>query len=414
MNKDNVVLTRTPHNPSLRFDSFLSNSAWEEYELQDISDIKRGNGLNKASVVEGGVNSCILYGELFTKYNTVITKVISSTNDIATMRSKKGDILMPTSDVTPKGLAKASAIMVDDVILGSDMNVIRVNKEIVDPVFISYAINHFPKKIIDKVSGSTVKHIYAKDLRDIKYYFPSLPEQKKIAEFFSALDERITLQAEKVALLKEHKKGVQQKIFNRELVFTDDNGDAYPEWEEKKLGEVANVVGGGTPSTGNSKFWDGDINWFSPTEVGKNKYLHESERKITQDGLKASSAKIHPAGTVLLTTRASLGRMGILQKEASTNQGFQSLLPKEVTISEFLYYLQPQIERYCDVKASGSTFREISGKEISKMPLLLPSLPEQEKITELLSALDKQIELNEDKLELLKEQKNGYLQGIFG
>jgi type I restriction enzyme S subunit len=228
------------------------------------------------------------------------------------------------------------------------------------------------------------------------------------------LDERIALTADKVKLLKEQKQGYLQRVFAHEMVFTDDNGDKYPEWEQKKLGEVAEIIGGGTPSTGEPSYWDGDINWFSPTDVGKSKYLNESTRKITEAGLKNSSAKIHPVGTVLLTTRASLGRMGILRSEAATNQGFQSLLPRDNTTSEFLYYLQPQIETYCDVKASGSTFKEISGKEIAKMPVKLPSLPEQHKIAEFFSALDERIELTENKLTLLKEQKKGYLQGIFG
>ena len=198
------------------------------------------------------------------------------------------------------------------------------------------------------------------------------------------------------------------------LRFKDGNGEPYPRWNKYTLGEVAELVGGGTPSTADSNFWGGEVQWFTPSEI-KSKKAVQSKRTITAAGLKASSAKPLPKGTVLLTTRATLGEMAILDTEGSTtNQGFQSLIPREEVItSEFLYYLQAQIRRFCETHASGSTFREISKKSLSTMELLLPSLSEQRKIAEFFSLLDERISKQEAKVALLQKQKRGYMQRIF-
>ena len=100
-------------------------------------------------------------------------------------------------------------------------------------------------------------------------------------------------------------------------------------WEQRKLGEVSQIVGGGTPSTGIPEYWDGDIDWYSPVEIGEEIFVSCSQRKITQLGLEKSSAKILPEGTVLFTSRAGIGNTAILEKEGCTNQGFQSIVPKD-------------------------------------------------------------------------------------
>ena len=115
-------------------------------------------------------------------------------------------------------------------------------------------------------------------------------------------------------------------------------------WSNKKIKELADVIGGGTPSTNIEEYWDGNINWFTPSEVGQSKYVSESERKITKEGLNKSSAKLLPKNTILLTTRATIGRVSITNTEATTNQGFQSMICKTVDFN-FLYYLIQTLEK---------------------------------------------------------------------
>lgn len=160
------------------------------------------------------------------------------------------------------------------------------------------------------------------------------------------------------------------------------------DWEVKTLGDIAFVLGGGTPSTNINSYWNGDINWFTPTEIGSKKYSHESIRKLTKLGFENSSAKILPVGTILLTSRAGIGDISMLMNEGCTNQGFQSLVPKKDVYNEFLYYLVATLKSTLIQNASGSTFLEISPNKVKSIEIALPSLVEQTSIATALSDAD--------------------------
>ena len=186
------------------------------------------------------------------------------------------------------------------------------------------------------------------------------------------------------------------------------------EWQEVKLEDVSEIIGGGTPNTSISAFWNGDIDWYSPTEIGNKIYISQSEKKITQLGLSKSSAKILPIGTVLYTSRAGIGNTAILAKEATTNQGFQSIVPKQDRLnSYFLYSRTKELKRYGEAKGGGSTFKEISGKQLAQMPIFLPALSEQTQIGEFFKKLDDLIQTQQKKLEKTKTLKSAYLAEMF-
>ncbi|WP_164868149.1 restriction endonuclease subunit S [Helicobacter pylori] len=159
-------------------------------------------------------------------------------------------------------------------------------------------------------------------------------------------------------------------------------------WQKVRLGDIAEIIGGGTPSTQITSFWNGSINWFTPTEIGITKYVYKSQRTITPLGLKKSSAKLLPIGTILLTSRASIGDCAILKMVATTNQGFQSLIPLEKINNEFLYYLMLTLKNKLLKLASGSTFLEVSPNKIKNLLIPLPPLNEQIAIANILSDLD--------------------------
>jgi hypothetical protein len=168
-------------------------------------------------------------------------------------------------------------------------------------------------------------------------------------------------------------------------------------WEQRKLGEVANVVGGGTPSTGVTEYWDGDINWFAPAELSGQRYASQSVKKITRAGLESCSAKMLAPGTVLFTSRAGIGTTAILSEPACTNQGFQSIVPHEGQLdSYFVYSMTPQLKKYGETKGAGSTFVEVSGKQMSAMPIMLPKIfDEQKAIGGFFQSLDDTIVLHQ-------------------
>lgn len=186
------------------------------------------------------------------------------------------------------------------------------------------------------------------------------------------------------------------------------------EWKEDSLGNYSHIIGGGTPSTSNDKYWNGTINWFSPIEIGENKYVSNSAKKISDIGLKKSSAKILPKGSLLFTSRAGIGKTAILLKESCTNQGFQSIVPADGKLDiEFLYAISYKLKNYGNKMGSGSTFIEVSGKTMSKMKLKLPNFNEQKKIGDFFEKQDKLIELQTQKVNQLKKLKRGYLQKMF-
>ncbi|WP_219601422.1 restriction endonuclease subunit S, partial [Vibrio parahaemolyticus] len=186
-------------------------------------------------------------------------------------------------------------------------------------------------------------------------------------------------------------------------------------WDKKELGtDVADIIGGGTPSTSISEFWNGDIDWYSPTEIGDNVYAEGSQKKITALGLKSSSAKILPAGrTVLFTSRAGIGDMAILARSGATNQGFQSFVIKEGFSPYFIYSSGKQIKEFALKHASGSTFLEISGKQLGRMEILIPCEKEQATIGNYFQKLDSLINQHQQKHDKLSSLKKAMLEKMF-
>ncbi|CAH1855435.1 restriction endonuclease subunit S [Convivina intestini] len=185
-------------------------------------------------------------------------------------------------------------------------------------------------------------------------------------------------------------------------------------WQKRKLGEVARIVGGGTPSTKNQEFWNGDIDWYSPAEINTQIYVNKSQKTITELGLKKSSAQLLPKGTVLFTSRAGIGKTAILSREGTTNQGFQSIIPTLNQLNNYFIFSQTyKLKHYGEINGAGSTFVEVSGKQMAKMPLHVPSITEQTQIGTLFQSLDNLITVNQRKVEKYQTLKKALLQRMF-
>lgn len=184
------------------------------------------------------------------------------------------------------------------------------------------------------------------------------------------------------------------------------------EWEEERFGDISEIVGGGTPSTAVEKYWGGNIQWFTPTEI-KSKYISSSKKTITKVGLDRSSAKLLPKGTLLFSSRATIGEIGIASKECTTNQGFQSFVVSQNNEPDFLYNWIIKNKKEFIRRASGSTFLEIGKSEIKKIKINIPQRTEQEKIATFLTAVDNKIEQLNKKQDLLKKYKKSLMQKLF-
>ncbi|EJD6498781.1 restriction endonuclease subunit S [Providencia rettgeri] len=254
-------------------------------------------------------------------------------------------------------------------------------------------------------------------INNIPVYATKELEQATIGNYFQKLDVLINQHQQKHDKLSTLKKAMLEKMFPKQ-------GETIPEirfkgfsgaWEEKELGtDVAEIIGGGTPSTSISEFWNGDIDWYSPTEIGNNVYAEGSQKKITALGLKNSSAKILPAGnTVLFTSRAGIGDMAILAKPGATNQGFQSFIVKDGFSPYFIYSAGKQIKEFALKHASGSTFLEISGKQLGCMVILIPNFEEQTAIGNYFQKLDTLINQHQQQITKLNNIKQACLSKMF-
>jgi type I restriction enzyme S subunit len=186
---------------------------WEEKRLGDVATFLKGKGLPKSALSESGIEPCIHYGELFTKYPETITRVISSTDAVNGMfRSAANDVLMPTSDVTPRGLAKASCITFDDVILGGDILVIRSDVKLVHGSYLSLVIRFEETQVLQLVTGTTVYHLYGSDMKKFRFRLPSLPEQKAIAQALSDIDAELAALEQRRDKTRELKQAMMQEL----------------------------------------------------------------------------------------------------------------------------------------------------------------------------------------------------------
>ena len=200
----------------LRFmdDDGAAFPVWENHKLGDVAIFLKGKGVAKKDIVEDGERECIRYGELYTDYGEVISKIKSRTNQSMTnsILSLSHDVLIPSSGETAIDISKASCVLSDGVILGGDLNIIR--SKVIDGMFLSYYINSQKKyEIAQMAQGNSVVHLYAKQLAKIEILCPCKKEQTKIANFLSALDNKIAVKKAELDKLKTWKQGLLQQLF---------------------------------------------------------------------------------------------------------------------------------------------------------------------------------------------------------
>jgi len=256
--------------PTLRFPEFKGE--WEKKKLGEVGKFSKGKGISKADIIEDGKTECIRYGELYTQYGETINEIKSKTNiDVKDLiLSEANDVIIPASGETQIDIATASCVLRKGIALGGDLNIIKTKSE---GVFLSYYLNSRKKfEIANLAQGISVVHLYSSQLATLSLNLPTLPEQTRIANFLTAVDEKIQALKKKKGLLEAYKKGVMQRLFLselgyegleddrimdsndaeknptilkskkskfRQLRFKDENGQAFADWEVKKLGEVA-------------------------------------------------------------------------------------------------------------------------------------------------------------------------------
>ena len=269
----------------------------------------------------------------------------------------------------------------EKVCLGQRTVLIRPNQEKVNPAFLTYFLLA-PKQqynLLSTANGATVAHVNLPTIRNLKIDLPELPAQHRIASILSRYDSLIENYQKQIKLLEEAAQRLYKEWFvdlhfpghkNTKIV------DGVPEgWEKKKISDVCETVGGGTPSTKVPAYYKGGrIKWVTPTDITRNNCicLLDTDKKITEEGLRNSSTKMVPAGTILMTSRASVGYFGIADFEVCTNQGFISCIPIPNMQMYLLFNLMSRVDEIRQ-KAGGSTYLEISKSVFRNFDIVCPS-----------------------------------------
>jgi|APSaa5957512535_1039671.scaffolds.fasta_scaffold68526_2 type I restriction enzyme S subunit len=373
--------------PQLRFPEF--SDAWEEKNVGDVLTI--GSGRDYKHLNNGDIP---VYGT--GGYMTSVDSFLYDGESVCIGR--KGTIDKP--------------VLIDGKFWTVDT--LFYTHSFVDllPKFLFPLFKRINWKKYNEASG--VPSLSKSTIEKIKLSLPTKPEQQKIAAFLTTVDSKIEQLSKKQELLGSWKKGLMQQIFSQATRFKADDGCDFPDWEERKLGNLTKVVVGGTPSTSNESYWNnGSIPWLSSGGINDGNVIKAS-KLITQEGLDNSSAKLMPKGTTLLAmTGATLGRVGYLLIETSGNQSVAGLIPNHNFYSKFLFYTLFKNKQTILSMAGGAAQAGINKATIESFKFKFPIVEEQTKIANFLSSIDTKIEQVGKQLIESKQFKKALLQQMF-
>jgi type I restriction enzyme S subunit len=293
---------------------------------------------------------------------------------------QKGDVVMTTE----APLGEVAQLCFDGkVALAQRIITMRGKVNVLDNGFLKYMLQSplMQHRIHSRSSGTTVIGIKSSELKKIPIPVPPIDIQKKIASILGSIDEKIELNLKMNETLEEMAMTLYKHWFVdfgpfQDGEFVESELGMIPEgWECIEIGEAVSVLGGGTPKTSVKEYWEnGDINWFSPTDLTTQKslFISKSSKKITKLGLEKSSAKLFPPYCVMMTSRATIGEISINREEACTNQGFITLIPNETfTMYQLYFWLKTNMDLILSI-ANGSTFKEVSKTNFKKLKILKP------------------------------------------
>ena len=379
---------------------------WAIKKLGQLAKFYKGKGLSKGEILEDGEYKCVHYGELFRKYQEEIKQIISCTNKLDNMFiSKKNDVLMPTSDITPNGLATASCIKEEGVILGGDILVIRVQQEELNGSYLSYSICYEKKQILRLISGITVFHLYRGNMSQFIIRIPQKEEQLKIVKIISEWNQLIELKEKLISEKKVYRKGfIQKLVYNKHSKSVPDG------WFERILKQC--LIPTSYPVDKPTRVYDA---------LGIRSHCKGTMVKPVDDPSKVDMDTLYEVKEnelIVNITFAWEGAIAILNKK---DEG--KLVSHRFPTFKFneAYALPDYFEHLIKTKwfvfqlgivspGGAGRNRVLSKKEFLKIRLVLPSVEQQNKIANFLDSLDQEINLLKEELDKLKEQKKGLMQ----
>lgn len=341
---------------------------WEKTTLEKCTDIL-GDGLHGTPKYTDGGEYAFINGNNLVNGEILIKKDTKMV-DYSQYEKYKKPLTNRTLLVSINGtLGNVGMYNSEKIILGKSACYFNV-KEFVDKDFIYYVVSSpmFRQYLEHSATGTTIKNISLKQMREYEFLLPPIEKQKQISSVLKMIDEKIKNNRR----VNENLEQQAQAYFNELFV-----GNADPNWPECTLSDIGSVVAGGTPSKSKPEYYaDQGIAWITPKDlsVDKSKFISHGENDISELGFSKSSTKKMPAGTVLFSSRAPIGYIAIVQNELTTNQGFKSVIPNKNIGTSYVYFLLKNLLPAIEGMASGSTFKEISGAGMKSVPTVMPDV----------------------------------------
>lgn len=399
--------------PELRFPEFKDK--WNQINLKEICDITSSKRIYAKDYVRRGIpffrgKEISSNGFKHQEDLLYISEEIYNYFSEKYGSPKEGDLL-----ITSVGTIGNVALVPSDFkFYFKDGNLIWLKDIKMNSHFLKYYLESFQgkKRLLDKASGSNQKALTISGLESLKVNTTNNNEEIKIKNFFNKLDRQIELEEQKLEKLEEQKKGYMQKIFSQELRFKDENGNDYPEWEDKLISDIGKVVTGNTPSKKDNDYWNSNqYVWVTPTDISNKKNIYTSGYQLSQKGF--SKARQLPKNTLLITCIASIGKNAILRIEGSCNQQINAVIPNDNYDVDYLYYAFEDVSKLMK-SIAGKTATQIVNKAVfEKLLLNVPIYEEQQKISGFLNKVDILIDKQTQKIDELKLRKQGFLQKMF-
>lgn len=389
---------------------------WPTIKIGDVFDFK--NGLSKGKEYFGQGTPFISYVEVY-KLNGLTAadikgRVRLAEDEIRKLAVKKNDVFFTRTSETPEEVGY-SAVLLEDVpncVFNGFVLRARPRNNWLDPEYCKYCFS--TKRVREEISKrckyTTRAGITGRALSEIEIPLPPIEEQRAIANTLTSMENYI----DKLFQMIEKKKAIRDGALE-DLVSGKTRLNGFnEEWETTTVGNCVSILQGGTPSTTNPRYWDGNIVWVTPGEITKlsGMYISSSERMITEAGLENSSATMLPEGTILLCTRATIGDLAIATKPMTTNQGFKNLICKIGYHNVFMAYLLKTMKNTMLSLAIGTTFLEISKKNLAAIQIRVPVFEEQKAIADALTAMDEEIQALKTEREKMIQIREGAMDDL--
>ena len=405
--------------PKLRFKEFSGD--WEEKKLGELANLTSSKRIFASDYVTSGIP--FYRGKEITEL-----KQGKQPDDILYITNEKYDEIKNKFGAPKEGellltavgtLGNSYVICDSNPFYFKDGNLIwfqniNINANYLDTMISS---EKGKKKILDSAIGSTQKALTIVELNKLKYKIPKIEEQEKIAKFFSLIDNKISLQSEKVEALKDYKKGIMQKIFSRELRFKDDEGRDYPEWEEKKVEECVDIFLGLTYTP---TYVQKGIPFLSVKDISNSDEIcFDNIKYISEDEYKNATSNAKPQkGDILFGRVGTLGNPIVINEEIDicifVSLGFLRVKNDNISNIFISHWMKSEsFLKQVEKKIAGSSQKNLNTGWLKSFDIEIPSIKEQNKICILLDSLDKKLKLEQEKLNSLNEYKKGLLQQMF-